>query len=271
MTIGNWASYTSISKNVQMNGLKASPRGQKTSELFNGTISFLPDVVINRRGMNRTLMVVETLMWAAGIFDLELIEQAAPNAKLRLYEKQSDYGPRTIEQFSNVCKLLAKDSQTRKAVVNLNTREELETMGDDMACTNSMQFYIRNDVLRSIVTVRSWDMAYGFPMDIFMYSFMTRMVGECIGVDVGNITVNFGSLHVYDTTAHLAMETKRPTRWMLGPSLAFSNNHSDFSATCLDSLLRWKEDGDNQHLYNAICPDASQFRMDDVFHFIMHD
>jgi thymidylate synthase len=66
-----------------------------------------------------------------------------------------------------------------------------------------MQFLIRNNTLHMIVTMRSQDAVLGFSYDVFTFSMVAKAI-QCllfergIEVDMGDLHVNAGSLHVYE-------------------------------------------------------------------------
>jgi hypothetical protein len=205
--------YTELCSLILENGEKVSPRGELTYELRNANLQFESGCFFYRVGLNGALCFAEGVMMCAGLFDLELIRKVAPNANIDLYRHQSDYGPRLLPQFHRVYNELKSDQFTRRAVLYFNNRD---TQSHDLACTSSIQFFIRENLyLDSVVTMRSWDAVYGLPMDIVMFGMLQQMFANSLNLYDGNINVNVGSLHIYEKTKHKAYEVSKPSDFSL--------------------------------------------------------
>lgn len=202
-------SYDDIVSDIMNAGIVTSPRGEKTYELLNAVVQFEPGTMIERKGMNENLGWLEALMMVSGTFDIECIKEVAPRANHSLYEYQSDYGPRIHGQVSRVIDELREDKDSRRAIIYLNNRHE---QAFDLACTTSLHFLIRNGLLYTTVNMRSWDVVYGMPMDIMMFSMMAYFVATLLGVGVGRITVNAASFHLYEKTRKLASSDNNQLR-----------------------------------------------------------
>lgn len=189
--------------------------GKKTKEIRGVQIGFKSGLFINRVMMNHRLAFLEGFMMCAGIFDKSLIEKVAPSANLALYDFQSDYGPRIINQLPQVIWHLNKSPYTRKAVLTLPSVRFSDPNDDlyfaDIACTSSIQFLIRDAKLFSIVTMRSCDFVYGFPMDIVMFSMLQKFVASILSVEADTTMVQIGSCHIYEETADKATEGPNKT------------------------------------------------------------
>jgi thymidylate synthase len=67
-----------------------------------------------------------------------------------------------------------------------------------------MQFFVRDNLLHSVVTMRSQDIILGFTYDVFTFSMVANAVRlllneRGIKTELGNLHVNVGSLHIYET------------------------------------------------------------------------
>lgn len=216
-------SYTDIVEVVQNQGSIVAPRGIETFELIGPSITFPAGTQIHRTKMSSLLGFTEAMMLVGGMFDIDLIAQVAPNAKLELYRKQSDYGNRVGTQIQKCFETLIHDPYSRRAVALLNDRELSCT--DDLACTTSIQFLIRNEQLETIVSMRSWDLVYGFPLDIIMFGMLTQVMARTLNVIPGHVKVYAGSLHVYNNnTLKLATEASSPSAFWIDDSWHFCNN-----------------------------------------------
>lgn len=232
--------------NDALTGDHTWPRGIETYEVPMPTSLTLPcNKTVLRRRMNVRLAVVESLMLVAGIFSLDAIKEVAPNADLELYRTQSDYGPRTKDQMQGILNLLTQDPFTRRAVVYFNTDRHFGSR--DLACTTSIQWMIRNGDLNAHVTVRSWDLAYGLPMDLMMYGLLTQALARALGMPIGKMHIMANCVHVYAHTKHLAHGVGH-LEYALGPAWTAKTPHWIDAQCCamnaLTSVLAQTDDLD---------------------------
>lgn len=165
-----------------------------------------------RKKMNVKLAFLEAAMFCGGIFDIDLIKGVSKSAKIELYESQSDYGPRTANQVPVILNLVGINKFTRRALIQFNTPDHLsfENRYGDLACTLSAQYIMRDLFGALVVTMRSWDVAFGLPMDLVMFGTLGQLLVNQLGqeslhnVVPHTLIVNAGSFHMYDSTAHLA-------------------------------------------------------------------
>lgn len=183
-------------------GRDVAPRGLPTREM-NGLTVLTTDgfCTVLRKGMSLRLAMMEALLIVAGEFNFDYIKAVAPNTDPKLWERQSDYGPRLAEQVSEIRELLRLDPTSRRAVAYLNTPE---TADEDMACSSSIQWLVRGADLEMFVNLRSWDLVYGFPVDILTHSFLNQCLALSLGLNCGPVTFSSPSLHMYASTAELA-------------------------------------------------------------------
>lgn len=202
-------------------GAPSEPRGLKTTEMVDFRISTLAGNYPYRTRMNRKLAYLEGLMLVGGIFDLDLIRQVAPNANIKLYEKQSDYGIRVRNQVPIIIEELRNDIESRRAVIQFNGTLHLGT--DNVACTLGAQFLVRQKKFYSHFFMRSWDAVLGLPNDVVMFGMLSQAIERCVVKCLHNIiTVTAGSFHLYESNRHLAVATGQrifrlndnwPTTW----------------------------------------------------------
>lgn len=100
---------------------------------------------------------------------------------------------------------LFRDS--RRAIININTPNETYSSSNDVPCTLTIQFLIRNNHLHMIVNMRSNDMYFGLPYDAPYFIMLQLQVlkeynAMCVTQDqlikLGTYTHNAASLHIYD-------------------------------------------------------------------------
>jgi thymidylate synthase len=112
-------------------------------------------------------------------------------------------------QLDNVLDELTKDPDSRRAVMHINEPSDLDkatTRGSkDVPCTISIQLLIRNRRLHMVVNMRSNDVVWGLPYDVFSFTclqeaFLYMLQEHGVPVDdLGSYHHHAGSLHVYDT------------------------------------------------------------------------
>ncbi len=97
--------------------------------------------------------------------------------------------------------ILAEKPLSRQAVVQLWSPKDLvhSRYGgvNDVPCTVSFQFLLRDGRLRMSVNMRSSDVWLGLPNDIFALTTMQKLVAGMLGVEPGPATFTMTSLHVY--------------------------------------------------------------------------
>jgi hypothetical protein len=201
-----YTNYDGLVDFVLTNGKQIGPRGKMTTEIVGATITVPSNIFIRRHGGNTRLIEIETFMLLGGFFNLEIFPFVTSARSVELLSKQSDYGPRVMREgnWSRAITEILKDTHTRRAVVYFN---EPAQESSDLACTTSMQFLVRNNHIHGIVSMRSWDVVYGLPADLFMFSNLLQAMGRITrGFPCGNLTVQVGSLHMYEDTEHIAVQ-----------------------------------------------------------------
>lgn len=130
------------------------------------------------------------------------------------WSSASAMGSETVSQFDNALLELKADPDSRRAVIHINEPSDLRravTDGSkDVPCTMSLQFLIRNRRLHMHVLMRSNDVVWGLPYDVFSFTslqeaFMLTLREEGVPVDdIGQYHHTAGSLHIYDTHYEMA-------------------------------------------------------------------
>lgn len=98
---------------------------------------------------------------------------------------------------------------TRQCVISLWRPNDLEYMGmkNDLPCTLTWQFILRDGMLHMIVSMRSNDVWLGLPYDVYVNTCIQTLAANTLGVDVGTYTHHVGSLHLYDKNISAAVES----------------------------------------------------------------
>jgi len=112
-------------------------------------------------------------------------------------------------QWDSTIALLKQDKDTRQAVMNIHIPEDRHKGNKDVACTLTLQFFIREEALHMIVNMRSNDIIRGFTNDVFQFT----MLQECMmlqlrdtypDLKLGHYFHNAGSIHIYELHYEMA-------------------------------------------------------------------
>lgn len=148
----------------------------------------------------------EFLWYMAKSNSLDFIEYYIPEYKnfsddgIAIY---GGYGPRLFgmhgkyNQVENVINLLKQKETTRKAVIQLFDAEDLADPHEDIPCTCTLQFIIRDNKLNLFVTMRSNDAFLGLPHDIFCFTMLQEIIACDLNKELGTYRHAVGSLHLY--------------------------------------------------------------------------
>lgn len=117
------------------------------------------------------------------------------------------YSKENGEQYQKVLAELKKNPESRRAVV-IYTRpsmwEDYNKGGrSDFMCTNTVQYLIRDGELHCCVQMRSNDAILGYKNDRAWQTTVQRRLAEDLGIPVGPLHWQVGSLHVYSRHFYL--------------------------------------------------------------------
>ncbi|WP_405764992.1 thymidylate synthase [Streptomyces sp. NBC_01538] len=202
--------YAAACRAVLETGQLSKPRGMATIEVLNAHLCLteprrryvdLPPARI----INPAFAVAEAIWILSGSDDPWIFQY---NKTLTKYaddgKLQGAYGPRMrkwrdkVDQLDHVRRLLARDPDTRQAVIQLFDAER-DTVGHrDVPCTLGYRFFLRDGRLHMHTSMRSQDLWLGFPYDIFTATMIHELMAGWIGADVGEYHHFVDSLHLYD-------------------------------------------------------------------------
>lgn len=153
-----------------------------------------------------TSAIAELCWYLSGSADLRHITHYLPR-----YEESAEadgrlmgaYGPRLFgdedgNQIDRVVEQLRQKPSSRQAVVQLLRASDLSTGQKDVPCTVALQFLVREDRVILIVFMRSNDILWGLPHDVFAFTMLQEIVASELGHDVGSYVHHVGSLHLYE-------------------------------------------------------------------------
>jgi thymidylate synthase len=190
-------------------GLRVSPRGQSTLELVGFQSSPVdmsqPFLTSKPRKLGYRFMAAEAAWILSGDNRVETI---SPYSK-EISNFSDDgkvfagaYGPKVLDQIEYVVESLAKDRDTRQAVLTI--WRENPGPSKDVPCTVSVQWLVRDGLLHCVDTMRSSDLWLGHPYDVVNFSMLSVMVAVelrdkfDVKVGLGSLFLQAGSKHVYE-------------------------------------------------------------------------
>ncbi len=224
--------YKKVIDHVFDNGEWASPRGLNTLEIAPISITILDPLDrvffdINRN-LNIAFSLAEWLWIIGGRNDLAMLEFYNSNMKKYSDDGVSLHGaygkrirmkePNSVDQLAEILDKLRSDKFSRQAVITIFDPSVDYQPTKDVPCTVTFQFILRNDLLRMITFMRSNDVYFGFPNDIFNFTFIQEVIANSLGVGVGTYTHNVGSFHLYETEFEKAKYVIEPIGDICSPS-----------------------------------------------------
>lgn len=195
-----------VFKEILENGTDAEPTKGKTKEL-SGVLLKLNNPLgrISRTEGKGTIFscLGELLWYLSGSNQLNQIRYYIQD-----YHKFSDdgktifgaYGPKLFGadgQIPAVIKSLQQRSSTRKAVVQLFSSSDIKSHHNDVPCTCTLQFLVREGKLSLYTSMRSNDAFKGLPHDIFAFTMLQELAARKLGLPMGEYGHFVTSLHLY--------------------------------------------------------------------------
>lgn len=153
------------------------------------------------------------------------------------------YGPRIVDQLRYVVDTLFDDPDTRQAVIEIwrpNPRSS-----KDIPCTINVQWFIRDNKIHCVDTMRSSDVWLGWPYDIFNFTMLTgyimlllreRDYNRFENLQLGLIHLNAGSQHLYKTNQEEARKIIETDELHYNSDLKFNPYRFNKAQELLDCL-----------------------------------
>ncbi|WP_050627363.1 thymidylate synthase [Bradyrhizobium viridifuturi] len=110
------------------------------------------------------------------------------------------YGPRLFgppDQIANVITLLKQRPSSRRAVIQLFDKSDIAEPHREIPCTTNLQFFVRDEKLDMIATMRSNDAYFGLPHDAFCFTMLQEIIARTLALEVGTYRHFAGSMHIY--------------------------------------------------------------------------
>jgi thymidylate synthase len=131
------------------------------------------------------------------------------------------YGPRIFsrygfDQLHVVKELLQRKPGSRRAVVQIYSAGDLLT-DEEVPCTTTLQFFLRDGLLHLTASLRSNDAYRGLPHDVFCFTMLQEMMARRLGVELGEYVQMIGSFHLYDNDVNRVMSYQAEGHHRLAP------------------------------------------------------
>jgi thymidylate synthase len=211
INIDTAADYGYVVRRVLAEGHPRTARGKKTIDLGVTAVSLADPMnalpIGIGRGLNTGIAAYEAASLIAGTTNYPLLLSIAPNFKQFMDPVghsgtqyfHGAYGNRIGTQLSAVVQKLTRDRGTRQAVITL-WDPRLDNLRDrsDYPCTIALAYELIGEYLNATTFMRSNDVWWGFPYDIFQFTQLQMTIANCLKVFPGEYTHITQSLHLYD-------------------------------------------------------------------------
>lgn len=201
-----WLYWYDVLSNQSM--CDESRDGHVAGEVINATTIIddpTQNVMVNSvRNMSMRYAVGEMLWYISGNNKLKEIQKYTKG-----WDRMSDDGETVnsnygycikhkygFDQLEFVKNELTLSPNSRRAVIHI--KEPSNKASKDVNCTVCLQFFIRDNKLHLTTYMRSNDIWFGLPYDIFQFTSLQILLSMELGVGIGTYTHICGSLHLYE-------------------------------------------------------------------------
>jgi thymidylate synthase len=105
-------------------------------------------------------------------------------------------GIKHVDQLQQLIKGIKEDPTGRRHIITAWNPGEIELMALP-PCHCFAQFYVNNGKLSCQMYQRSADIFLGVPFNIASYALFTHMIAQACGLEVGELIITFGDVHLY--------------------------------------------------------------------------
>lgn len=191
--------------------------GERTMEILMPRIALWKpwqrEVLVPGRKASIAAQIAETMWVLAGRNDVKWLSHYLPRAGDFSDDGTTwsgGYGPRLrawglgdtpnpVDQLDRVVNELKNNRGTRRAVMSIYDPSVDSIGGKDIPCNNWLSFISRNGKLHLNVATRSNDVIWGWSgINQFEWSVLQEIVANLTGNQIGTLTFNVTSFHVYE-------------------------------------------------------------------------
>lgn len=217
--------YPGLLHHIRHTGKIIYPHGREVCESMKVQLEIEPGFNIYAFPKARPIEKLEAYLWEELAWYMSGDRQSAHIAKYAgLWDKiknpdgtlNSNYGYLVFYQKTRhpslgaVCntgfewakKCLKKDKDSRQAMITYNTGGYNFDGVDDYICTQHQAFFLRDNVLRCFVALRSSDVIFGLPYNMVWWSLVHQQLLLSLQphypkIKIGSIEVDIYSAHIY--------------------------------------------------------------------------
>lgn len=186
-------------------GKEVSPRGMLTKELMqetfciedpNSSLIYIPGrnfSLVHAIHESFLIFCDDNHVKVAGYFNKNIAQFSDDGKTLH-----GSYGHRIATKMQGVLDKLKEDHDTRQALLTIHRVDDSIVETKDPPCTITLQFTIRDEKLNMHVYMRSNDIVWGTPYDVFVFTTIQKVFANTLGVPVGKYYHTATSLHMYE-------------------------------------------------------------------------
>ena len=209
--------HTALIGALLSEGAEVRPRGIRTLELTSVAVRIEHPrkrcITNPARHWSLALAIGEFCWHASASDDVDFVAYYAPAWRRFSPDEKtvrgSCYGKKIFDsmagesQWEKLLSLLRSDPDSRRAVLNFHGSNELDASSPDVACASTLQFLIRDGAVHAVTYMRSNDVIWGMPYDIFLFTMLQELLSRELGLRLGSYHHMVASLHLY--TRHLGL------------------------------------------------------------------
>jgi thymidylate synthase len=252
--------WQQLLKDLLLNGRETSPRGMKTLELPQHTVSFdmrWPVITVPQRKLHVPFLGGEAYWILSGDDTVEGIKDY--NRHIGQFSDDGvkffgAYGPKVCGQMLYVVDKLREDPQSRQAGMTI-WRENPPTT-KDVPCTIALFFNVRGGKLHAHVFMRSSDAWLGLPYDAFNFTMVAATIVKELNKDrlpglhmeLGTQYLTMVSSHLYEQHWDIAKQCLQPVElgWSIpkeftDPNIEILEVLDDLRRSKRGDAIRWFE------------------------------
>jgi len=245
-SVQRWALSSILSE-----GSQAAPRSEETLEIFPAVFALdnprARRVRNAKRHWSLPLAIGEFAWHVSGSDSVDFISYYTPHWRRfsddGITIKGSCYGHRIFSgnpsRWSQILDLLKADPDTRRGVLLFaDAQLPFKIDAKDVPCATSIQFVLRWNRLHAFVTMRSNDVIWGLPYDMFLFSMLQELCALQLNVQLGAYYHSAASLHLYKEHFSLAQEVLSVADESIAPMLAMEASDQLPGFLCCEQSLR---------------------------------
>ena len=237
--------YPQLLKHIMNEGVVVNPRGREVREVMKTQLTIEPYSNLYAWKNARPIEKIEGYLWEelawymsgerkaehiakfAGLWDKIKNSDGTLNSNygfLVFYNRtwHPSLGLVTSTPFQWAVKCLKNDRYSRQAVMTYNTGGFNFEGNDDYICTQHQAFFIRDNVLRCFIALRSSDAIFGLTFNMPWWSLVHQQLWQYLkefypDLQLGDIELDIYSAHIYSIHYKLveSMLAEKPERYRL--------------------------------------------------------